>query len=103
MELEDESHLPVAHPGECILAHPVKGLAVEHDVPAIGAVECAEDVEERALPRTARSHHRHHLAAPHGEIHPVEHVDGTSIPADVALTDLVRLDDHHSCRIASTG
>ena len=68
MELEDESHLPVAHPGERILAHPVEGLAVEHDVPAIGAVECAEDVEERALPGAARSHDGHHLAAPHREV-----------------------------------
>ena len=59
-------------------------------------VERAQQVKQRALSRTARSHHGDHLAAMHIEVNAIQYMNGAAVAADVGLREAPRLDDRHS-------
>jgi hypothetical protein len=81
----------------------VERLASQDDVAPRGTVEGAEDVEQRALAGATRADDGHHLTAPDLKVDAVKHGHEAAIAATVAFREIVRLDNHHSCRIASTG
>jgi len=62
-------------------------LAVEEDAAAGGPVERAEQVKQRALPRSRRTDHRHHFAAAHFEIEPAQHLEGLAVAPGEHLPD----------------
>jgi hypothetical protein len=103
MELKHESDPPVPEIRERVVAEPRHGAAVDRHVPAVGDVERAEQVQQRALPGPARAHDRDHLPALHRQVDAVEHVDDAAVPAPVRLRHIHRLEDRHSCLMASTG
>src|SRR5687767_14507609 len=103
MELKHEADLPIADHGKLIVRPPVQRLSTEQHGAAGWAVKRSEDVEKSALPRTARADDRHHLPTTYREVDAVEHVNERAVAPAIGLRQIVRFDDHHSCRIASTG
>src|SRR5581483_2705322 len=65
MELKNESHGPIAQTGEGLVIFAVDRLAGEDHVSLGRRVQCAEDVQERALAGAARADDRHHLTTIH--------------------------------------
>ena len=61
----------------------------DHDRPRIAAVEPAQQMEQRALSNTRRTHHRDHLALLDGKIQIAQDVE-TLVADEVALVDVLR-------------
>src|SRR5262249_57401267 len=76
---------------------------VDEDFATRGLVERAEQVEQRALARSAGADHSEHLAAGDLQVDPVEDGDRAAVAAAILLPQFYSLEHHHSCRIASTG
>ena len=66
--LEDEAEPPAAQEGALPLAERREVGAVHEDLPRVGLVEAAEEVEQRALAAPRRSGHRDQLAAADREV-----------------------------------
>ena len=62
MRLKDESEAAVAHRREPDLVQPGQILAFEPHVAPGGLVQCAHQVQQRALATPGRSHNRHRVA-----------------------------------------
>ena len=72
--LEDEADRVAPQPGQRFLAQLVDAAPVQPHLPGRGALQPAEQVQQRRLPAAARPHHGHRLAGAHLEI---DAVDGT--------------------------
>ena len=71
-ELEDEADLVAADAGQRVVRQAAQGFAVDGDDAGGGAIESAEQVEQRGLSRARGSDDRDHLAAGDGESDRVE-------------------------------
>src|SRR5262245_11115288 len=104
MKLEHESQLPVAQVGRAAGVHIRITRAVEPDVAGRRAVERAEHVQERALPRAGRAHDRDELTAAHLDVDPFQDLEQLSVAAGEHLPDRAGHQQRvHSYRIALTG
>src|SRR5690606_30088245 len=84
--LEHESDLPIAHGGELVLVQILHRAPRQAILPRGGRVEAADQVHERRLARSGRSHDRHVLV--------VGDREGDSLErAHHLLADRVLLDD----------
>ena len=84
--LEDEADLLAAHAGELVVAELLDRLAVELVAARGRPVEAAEEVHERRLARTRRTHDRDVLAARDHEVEPAEGLDeDRSVGLEVGL------------------
>ncbi len=106
MKLEHEPHASgCAAPTSVSSSERCSSSPASRTVPRGRAVERAEHVQQRALPRAARADDRHHLAAGDLQIGPVEH--GRSFRRPRPGTSCVEVyaprSTHHSWRIASIG
>src|SRR5258706_2989900 len=104
MKLKHKPQLSV--PEFCRAACVEIGIArpVQPDVAAGRAVECAEQMQQGALPRSRRTDDRDELAAPHFDIDAPEDLEHLSIAAREHTPDrLGRQERVHSYRIAVTG
>jgi hypothetical protein len=70
--LEDEADRPATQPGQRLLAEPVDPPAREPHLTGRRAFQAAEQVQQRRLPASARSHHRNGLASDHLQLDRVE-------------------------------
>ena len=99
--LEHEPDVAVAESGCFLVGEPPHLLTGEADRAAFGAVEGAEDMQQRRLAGAAAAGHRHHLADRHVQIQLPENFDpaGAGIePAD----ESARLQERvHRCRSAT--
>ena len=73
MELEDEADMSVAELCEGFLAESEDILPVDEDLSVGGAVECAEDLQERGLAGAALADDGEYLALLHAEVHAFQH------------------------------
>ena len=64
MRLENETDLTVTHRGDLDIIDPAQILAVEQHLAAGGSVECADNVQQRALARTGRPDDGDRFGAP---------------------------------------
>src|SRR6267142_1497776 len=104
MKLKHKSQLSV--PEFCRAACIEVGIArpVQPDVAAGRAVECAEQMQQGALPRARRPDDRDELAAPHFDVHAPQDLEHLSVAAREHAPDrLGRQERVHSYRIAVTG
>ena len=90
--LEDEADAPVAQRGELRVVEARDLPAVEEIVAARGAVQAAEDAEQRRLARPRGAHHRHRLAGRDLEAHVAQRGDLDGAPR-VGLADSLQLDE----------
>ena len=104
MELEDEPDLPVPHRRELGLGLLAVGAAVETHRAARRRIERAEQVQQRALARSARADDGDELTPAHRQIDPGQDLDRAAVAPLVDLAQTLRLENGaHSWRIASTG
>ena len=105
MKLKNESNGAIAQLAELSLVATVNRLPSDYYVPARRFVQCAKDMEQRALAGAAGADDGDHFAARNREVDPVEHMKLVAVAADVRLVDIVGLEDchRHSCLIASIG
>src|SRR5258705_12753496 len=104
MKLKHKSQPSV--PEFCRAACVEVGIArpVQPDVAAGRAVECAEQMQQGALPRPRRPDDRDELAAPHFDVDAPQDLEHLSITAREHAPDrLGRQERVHSYRIAVTG
>src|SRR5205814_2237936 len=104
MKLKHKPQLSV--PEVCRAACVEVGIArpVQPDVAAGRAVECAEQMQQGALPRSRRPDDRDELAAPHFDVDAPQDLEHLSIAAREHAPDrLGRQERVHSYRIAVTG
>src|SRR5258705_11341192 len=104
MKLKHKSQLSV--PEFCRAACVEVGIArpVQPDVAAGRAVECAEQMQQGALPRARRPDDRDELAAPHFDVHAPQDLEHLSVAAREHAPDRLRRQERgHSYRIAVTG
>ena len=66
-ELEDHPDMVASERGSFLVAEGVHVDALDLDLPLIGRLEAAEDVQQGALAAAARAHDRDELARVHGE------------------------------------
>ena len=92
--LEDEADVVAAHAGELALGAAVDALAGDLDGAGLGAVERAEEVQERRLARARAPDDGHELARAHLDGGAVEHAAGGAAAA-VRLHEAPRRDDDH--------
>jgi len=92
VELKDEPQLAVAELGQRDRVQIGVAAAVQPDIPAAGAIEGAEQVQQGAFPRARRPHHREHLAAVHVHVHPAEHLERPFVAAAEHLPKPARFD-----------
>ena len=102
MELKHETDRAIAQGGDGVVLHPIEWPPVDQYTAGGWSVERAEQMQQRALPRTTRADDRNHLAPDDLQIDRVEHDDLTAVAADVRLRERLGLEYGHS-RIASTG
>ena len=74
VELKHKSDRSVPERRQLIVAPTVDRLAADHELAARRLVERAEQVQQRALARSARADDRDHLTARDAEIDAVENV-----------------------------
>ena len=120
VKLENESHMPVPDHGQRLVIDAGDILTGNAHRSTRRPFQRSQYMQQRALSRTARSHHRHHLASADGEVHSSEHAHVVAVPATKGLHDLTRVQQtrygrlahlrarkrqrlRHSLRIASTG
>ena len=96
MELKHESDGPIPERREGLVGPVRDGFAGDADGSARRRVERAEEVEERALARTAGSDDRHHLSALDSQIDAVENGDGSAVATAVHLRQVNCLQHRHS-------
>ena len=75
MELEDEAHLGVAKRHARLIGHGAEIVTVYGDAARVGAIEAAQQVQQRALADAARADDGQHLPALDDQIEIAEHVD----------------------------
>src|SRR5690606_16111915 len=90
--LEDEADGAAAEAGAPALGEPGRGVPVEPVLPAGGAVEQAEDVEERGLPAPRRPHDGDELAALDLDGDAAERA-GLDLLGGVDAAEVLRLDE----------
>src|SRR5215217_513262 len=95
MILKDKPDLAVPYHRELIVRSIVDLLTTDQYVAPRWSVQCADHVQECALPRAAFTHDRDHLTAFDAEIHAVEDVKRTTIPATIRLRDVMRFEHVH--------
>ena len=74
MKLKHEADVPVAKRDQLGIGDARQVDVADAHFPAVGPIESAEHVQERALPDAGRAHDRHHLALLDGEIEIAQHV-----------------------------
>ena len=62
-------------------------------------IERADDVKQRAFPRTARSHHGDHLPARHRQVDAAEHGDDSPVSTAKRLDQIPRNQDTHQASL----
>ncbi len=72
-ELEDEADPPRAQTRQVAFGAPVDALARELDRPGLRAVQTAQQVQQRRLPRARAAHDGHELPGVHLERRAIEH------------------------------
>ena len=75
VKLEDEADVPRAPRGQLAVGQFVNALARDAHRAAGGAVQPADQVQQRALARTRRPHQRQKLARRHFQMQVLQHVD----------------------------
>ena len=104
MKLEHEAHRSVSERSELLFIEAVYWLAADDHIPARRLVQCAEDVQQRALAGSARTDHSDHFAPAESQIDSLQNIDRPSVAADVGLVKVVSFENRrHSCLIASIG
>ena len=95
VELEDEADVLVPEGRQRFVCHGADVRIADPDGPGIGAIEAAQQVQQRALAHTGRADHRHHLAALDGQIEIAQHVQ--PLRADlIALVDVAGGEKGHA-------
>ena len=98
MQLKDESYLMPQQPQRAAIAADFNVVHVHQS--AIGLVEAAQQMQQRALATTRRTTQGHGLAFRRREVHTLQYGDRARV---VALPHILRADDgFHSKRSAST-
>jgi hypothetical protein len=92
VHLEDEPHVAGAPRGELGAAQAADLVTSHGDAARSRDVKAAHQVEERALPRAARTHEGDEIALPHAEVDPLQHVK-LFAPAPVGLGDVPHDDE----------
>ncbi len=92
VQLEDETDLLPAQLGEITIRKPRDLARVEKNFARVGAIERAEEMQERALPRPRRSDDADDLALLNLEIDAPKYVDARG-PEVVVLFQIARGDD----------
>src|SRR2546426_8487524 len=87
VELKDKPQLAVPQLGELVGIQVGVARAVEPDVPARRAVECAQQVQQRALAGSRSAHDRYELSAVHLELHAAQHFERLAVAAREHLPD----------------
>jgi len=77
--LEHEADRPAAQDRPGGLGQPVDAAAVEDDLPGVGAIEPAQQMEQRRLAAAAGAHHRHGLAGLYRQVDPVDRTHRHSV------------------------
>ncbi len=91
VELEDEADVPRAPFGELSAGEPVDSLAGHLHFALVGAVEPADQVQQRGLARAGGTHQGQELTGGHLQVDAVQHLD-LLLAARIALDDV--LDGH---------
>ncbi len=78
--MEDEPQLLAAERGERMVVEVFDRTAIDVDAPLGGPVEEADQVQQRALPRTRRADERDELSFADGKIDAVENLGRDAIP-----------------------
>ena len=103
MELKDETHGAIPERRQRHVVEPTEIRSSDPDVAASGTVQRSEQVQERALARSAGPDDRHHLTPAHLERHAIQHRQQSTITANEDFRQIDRFQNRHSCRMASTG
>ena len=75
MELEDEAQVAVAEVGELLLGEGGDIDAVDDDGAGVGAVECADNLQQGGLAGSAGADDADHLATVDVEVDAFEHLE----------------------------
>src|SRR6478672_2194059 len=102
VELEHESDRAVSQRGDRIVGQVADRLAVDQHLAGRRSVQRPQQVQKRALARSARTDDRDHLAPRDLQVDRIEHLDRPAVTADVRLREGSCFQHRHS-RIASTG
>ncbi len=94
MELEDEADVPIPERHPLVVGHPAEAAAVEDDLAALGTVEAADQVQQRALADAAGADDRDHLATLDRQRQITKHVDVLRADA-IALVQGGDFDEGH--------
>ena len=94
MKLEDEADMLVAERHQLLIRHARDVDLADAHLAAVGPIESAEDVQQRALPDARGAHHRHHLALLNGHIQIAQHVQPAPLQR-IRLVEPANLDKGH--------
>ena len=88
MELKHKPHRPIAKRGEFVVVFLKDVVALVAHGAIVRPVECAEQVQQRALARAALAHNSYHFAARHGKGQPPQHFQASSGAGRIALLEI---------------
>src|ERR1017187_583792 len=104
VELKHETDATVADRSQLLRIEAAVGAPFEHDVSGVGKIECAEEVQQRALAGSAGTDDRDELSGCHRQVDAGKDGEHRAVAADEPAHQPARLEHcHHSARIASTG
>ena len=99
MKLKDEAHFLVPNDCQLFVRAPFERLAVHHHAPRRWTVQRSENMQQRALPRAARSHHGNHLSARDRELDSVENVQNPPVAPTERLHNSLGNQDRHAWQL----
>ena len=95
VHLEDVAQMAAAVEGQGLLVHIGHTLAVDKNVAGVGAVDAAQDVEQRGLAGAGRPQQHAEFAFFHGQVDAFQHLDPVFTAAK-GLFDLIQFKKHRN-------